>query len=181
MDLYANVDCGFIFSAPAVDRPPADIQSTGLGTRHAPFSPPLSTMGKTDNPMRELAVEKLVLNICVGTSGDPLEKARRVLKQLTGLDGTDGQEPVFSKGATSLPPPPPPRCFPPAATARPASVRSDWREVVRSGATPHAEGEGLEAISVPVVSPLFCPALYAQPGTPSVPSRSVVTKRSRCT
>ena len=48
--------------------------------------------------MRELMVDKLVLNICVGTSGDPLEKARRVLKQLTGLDGSEGQEPVFSKG-----------------------------------------------------------------------------------
>jgi hypothetical protein len=38
------------------------------------------------NPMLDLRVDKLVLNICVGTSGDPLEKARRVLKQLTGLD-----------------------------------------------------------------------------------------------
>ena len=53
---------------------------------------------KKANPMRELMVDKLVLNICVGTSGDPLEKARRVLKQLTGLDGSEGQEPVFSKG-----------------------------------------------------------------------------------
>ena len=53
---------------------------------------------KPPNAMRELTVEKLVLNICVGTSGDPLEKARRVLKQLTGLDGSEGQEPVFSKG-----------------------------------------------------------------------------------
>ena len=46
------------------------------------------------NPMKELQVEKLILNISVGTSGDPLEKARRVLKQLTGLDGSEGQEPV---------------------------------------------------------------------------------------
>ncbi len=66
---------------------------------------------KAENPMRELAVEKLVLNICVGTSGDPLEKARRVLKQLTGLDGSEGQEPVFSKGATR--PSPPARARPP--------------------------------------------------------------------
>lgn len=58
---------------------------------------------KPPNAMRELTVEKLVLNICVGTSGDPLEKARRVLKQLTGLDGSEGQEPVFSKGKPGAP------------------------------------------------------------------------------
>ena len=50
-----------------------------------------------ENVNRALKVSKLVLNISVGTSGDPLEKARRVLKQLTGLDGSEGQEPVFSK------------------------------------------------------------------------------------
>ena len=49
------------------------------------------------NANKELKVDKLVLNISVGTSGDPLEKARRVLKQLTGLDGSEGQEPLFSK------------------------------------------------------------------------------------
>eukprot|EP01045_Picozoa_sp_COSAG04_P000509 COSAG04_NODE_12_length_42844_cov_6.769213_13_plen_141_part_00 len=51
------------------------------------------------NPMKELQVEKLILNISVGTSGDPLEKARRVLKQLTGLDGSEGQEPVRRRSA----------------------------------------------------------------------------------
>ncbi|ORY08002.1 60S ribosomal protein L11 [Basidiobolus meristosporus CBS 931.73] len=51
----------------------------------------MSAEAPSTNPMRELRIEKLVLNICVGESGDRLTRAAKVLEQLTG------QTPVYSK------------------------------------------------------------------------------------
>ena len=51
----------------------------------------MSESKKDANPMREIRVNKLTLNICVGESGDRLQKAAKVLEQLTG------QQPVYGK------------------------------------------------------------------------------------
>jgi len=51
----------------------------------------VSTKDKSKSaPMRTIRIEKLIINICVGESGDKLTKAARVLKELTD------QEPVYS-------------------------------------------------------------------------------------
>merc|ERR1711970_550383 len=51
---------------------------------------------KLDNKMREIKIEKLIINLCTGESGDKLTKAAKVLKDLTG------QEPVESKARYTI-------------------------------------------------------------------------------
>jgi large subunit ribosomal protein L11e len=52
----------------------------------------MSAEDKAKNPMRTLQVDKLIINCCVGESGDRLTRAAKVLEQLTD------KKPVYSKG-----------------------------------------------------------------------------------
>ena len=51
---------------------------------------------KEDNKMRTIYVDKLILNLCTGESGDKLTKAAKVLEDLTD------QKPVESKAKYSI-------------------------------------------------------------------------------
>jgi large subunit ribosomal protein L11e len=55
-----------------------------------------SSEEKAKNAMRVLRVDKLIINCCVGESGDRLTRAAKVLEQLTD------KKPVYSKGEVYL-------------------------------------------------------------------------------
>jgi len=73
------------------DKAPAQPQVQKEKTEAAP-----AKKSKADNPMRDIRIEKLVMNICVGSSGDNLTKAGKVLEDLTH------QKPIFTKARFTI-------------------------------------------------------------------------------
>eukprot|EP01114_Cavostelium_apophysatum_P008021 TRINITY_DN20273_c0_g1_i1.p1 TRINITY_DN20273_c0_g1~~TRINITY_DN20273_c0_g1_i1.p1 ORF type:complete len:222 (-),score=55.17 TRINITY_DN20273_c0_g1_i1:56-649(-) len=62
-----------------------------MATKTAPkAATPAATTEKV-NPMTKLRIDKLVVNCCVGTSGDRLTRASKVLEQLTGQTPVTGK------------------------------------------------------------------------------------------
>ena len=56
----------------------------------------MASRSKQDNPMRKIEIEKVVVNLSVGEAGDKIQKAFKVLKDLSG------QEPVMSKAKITI-------------------------------------------------------------------------------
>ena len=51
---------------------------------------------KSNNPMRQIKVSKLIINLCTGESGDPLQKAMKV------VEGLSEQKPFTSKARYTI-------------------------------------------------------------------------------
>lgn len=72
---------------PAAAAAPAPAAAAGAAT---------GTVEKKSSIMREIRIEKLVINCCVGESGDRLTRAAKVLQELAE------QEPVFSEARLTV-------------------------------------------------------------------------------
>ena len=56
----------------------------------------MAERSKDDNPMRRIEIDKVVVNCAVGEAGDKIQKAFKVLKDLSG------QEPVMNKAKITI-------------------------------------------------------------------------------
>ena len=62
----------------------------------APYVPPSRTRAPRERSMRDIGIGKVVVNITVGASGEPLDRAMTILENLTG------QKPVLKRAKQTI-------------------------------------------------------------------------------
>jgi large subunit ribosomal protein L11e len=82
--------------APKAAAPKAEKKADAPAKKPSAKKPEPEAKEKKSDIMRQIRIEKVVVNICVGESGDRLTRASRVLKELTE------QNPVFSEARLTV-------------------------------------------------------------------------------
>ena len=73
----------------ATPRKSASSKAGAAATKASTQDAPKKVKAKKDNVMRKMFISKVVVNMSLGTGGEPLAKAKNVLKNLTGQKPSD--------------------------------------------------------------------------------------------